>query len=432
MRILFVAMPQSVHTARWINQLAGRGWDLHLFPSMLESPHPDLRDVTIYGVSARRPAQLHPSVRWRGLSPLRTGASLLAQRLRAQLPMALAWLVRRLKPDLVHSLEIQHAGYLAFDARSRLGGAFPPWAVTNWGSDIYLFGRFAVHRDRIKAVMAACDYYACECERDVELARRFGFTGTRLLVAPNAGGLRLGECQRLREPGPTSSRRLIVLKGYQTWAGRALVGLRAIEMSAELLRGYRVAVYLATPDVALAAELVTESTGVPLDILPQVSHEEMLRLHGRARASIGLSISDGASQSMLEAMAMGSFPIQSDNGCQHEWVDHGTTGMLVPPNDPASVAGALRRALTDDRLVEEAAAANLALMGQRYDYGHVQDQVLAAYAGIAREARDWSPQRRARRLRRTPPPSPLSMPDIFALRAKTERPQATTAEADQR
>ena len=33
MKILFVAMAESIHTARWINQITGQGWDVSLFPS---------------------------------------------------------------------------------------------------------------------------------------------------------------------------------------------------------------------------------------------------------------------------------------------------------------------------------------------------------------------------------------------------------------
>lgn len=383
MRILFVAMPQSVHTARWLNQLAGRGWDLHLFPSMLELPHPDLRDVTVYGVSARRPKQLHPSVRWRGLFPLRTGTSILSERLQPQLPAALAWVVRRLEPDIVHSLEIQHAGYITLDARSKLGGAFPRWAVSNWGSDISVFGRLAGHRERIRAVLAACDYYGCECERDVGLARAFGFAGTLLPVVPNAGGLRLDHCRLLREPGPTSRRRLIALKGYQTWAGRALVGLRAIEISADVLQDYRIVVYLATPDVALAAELVAGSTGLTIEVVSHGPHEEMLRLHGRARVSIGLSIGDAISSSALEAMAMGSFPIQSGTSCFAEWISDGKGGMVVHPEDPEEVAAAIRRAADDDRLVDAAAEANAVVAAERLDHRRVEGEVVGAYERIA-------------------------------------------------
>jgi hypothetical protein len=37
---------------------------------------------------------------------------------------------------------------------------------------------------------------------------------------------------------------------------------------------------------------------------------EILKLHGRPRISISLSISDAISRSVLEAMVMGAFPIQ--------------------------------------------------------------------------------------------------------------------------
>jgi Glycosyl transferase 4-like len=51
MRVLFVAMLSSVHVARWINQVSDKGWDIHLFSSTTEPIHPNLRNVTVYGVS---------------------------------------------------------------------------------------------------------------------------------------------------------------------------------------------------------------------------------------------------------------------------------------------------------------------------------------------------------------------------------------------
>jgi len=56
---------------------------------------------------------------------------------------------------------------------------------------------------------------------------------------------------------------------------------------------------------AIAAELLAKSSGLPIDIIPRVPHEQMLCLHGQARVSIGLSISDALSTSALEAMVKG-------------------------------------------------------------------------------------------------------------------------------
>ena len=393
MRILFVAMPGSVHTARWINQISNLGWDIHLFASTPEPVHPDFRNLTIYGFSSFRPKGLDPSVRIRGLFPLRRGASTLGRRANYYLPWvspwALAGMIRWLEPDILHSMEIQHAGYLTLAAREVLKGKFPPWIVTNWGSDIYLFGRLSEHQHKIKAVMSACDYYDAECHRDVELAKEFGFKGEVLPVLPNTGGFNLEQARQLRQPGPTSTRRLIALKGYQGWVYRALVGLRAIELCADVLKekGYRIAIYLASPETKIAAELLAKSSALPIDIIPRVPHEQMLRLHGQARVSIGLSISDALSTSALEAMVMGSFPIQSNTSCLGELVQDGQSGILVHPEDPEAVAAALRRAVTDDDLVDRAAEINARIAAEHLDRSVVRPQVVQMYERIAAQAR---------------------------------------------
>jgi len=388
-------MANSIHTARWLGQLNGQGWDIHLFPVEDAGIHTDLRNVTVHDLFCYRPPGLDQSVRLVGSWPLSRSADLsklsklIVRRFVPPLgdhTRRLARTICRLRPDVIHSLEIQHAGYLTLDARNRLEGIFPTWIVTNWGSDIYLFGRLSEHAERIKATLSACDYYACECHRDVELAKAFGFNGEVFPVLPNTGGFDIKRIQQYRQPGQTSARRLIVLKGYQHWAGRALVGIRAIELAADALKGYRVAVYLARPDVRISAELVSQSTGIPIDIVPYSPHEDMLQLHGRARISIGLSISDAISTSMLEAMIMGSFPIQSNTSCANEWIRDGETGLLVHPEDPEAVAEAIRRAVADDALVDRAADINTRLASERLDRSVIQPQITAMYEKIFAEA----------------------------------------------
>jgi len=400
MRILFVSLVDSIHTARWIDQIADEGWDIHLFPSLGSAVHPQLRNLTIHDSILRahgmdeRQVLLPGTVPW----PLPNGAAFadhLFKRLRGsrlfgkwatERSQRLANVIQEIKPDIIHSQEFQQGAYLTLAARESVGGSFPQWIVTNWGSDIYLFGRSPDHAERIRAVLKACDYYSCECDRDVQLARTFGFRGTVLPVLPNAGGLDLDWASQFRQPGPPSTRRLIVLKGYETWAGRALVGLRALELCADLLRDYRVGIYLASREVEKAVRDLARSTNIRCEIIPRSPHQEILRLHGSARISIGLSISDAISTSFLEAIAMGSFPIQSHTSCADEWVTNGETGLLVPPEDPEAVASALRRALTDDELVDDAALRNAVVAASRLERSVIQPQVPAMYERIAAQA----------------------------------------------
>jgi hypothetical protein len=267
MRILFVAMAHSVHTARWILQLPTEEWDIHIFSvSGSTDIHSILSNVTVH---LRAYAEKkNPRVRYQGL---RLGSSRMVRRFWRRLRWDsfesqvrhLRQVIRSTKPDIVHSLETQHAGYLvaelAKDGRDRIH----PWIHTNWGSDIYLFGRMDEHVALIRSVLVNCDFYTCECNRDVDLARKFGFRGKVLGVIPNGGGYDLRHVAQLRKDKPKpSERRIIMLKAYQGWAGRALTGLRALARASESIQGYKIVMYSnRSTDILIAARLFEQMSG---------------------------------------------------------------------------------------------------------------------------------------------------------------------------
>jgi hypothetical protein len=165
--------------------------------------------------------------------------------------------------------------------------------------------------------------------------------------------------------------------------------VRALERVGEKLRGYHLELYLAAPEVQIAAELACQSTGMTMELVSAAPigqelppHDNVLRMHGRARVSIGLSISDAISTSFLEAMMMGSFPIQSNTGCANEWARDGETALFVHPEDPAGVAAAIERAIADDALVDRAAELNARTLAERYDRSRIQDSVVEMYDKI--------------------------------------------------
>ena len=302
-------MADSIHTARWLSQVKDQNWEIFLYPSTdSKTIHTELQNLTFFYSYIGKPINYQKSIKFRG-NPLlsipygtytkKTIIETLIPHYRSQ---ELKKIILKIKPDIIHSLEIQAAGYLTLDVKQKYfqNKKFPKWIVTNWGSDIYLYGKLKDHQEKIKQVLAECDYYSCECHRDIELAKQFGFKGKTLPVFPNAGGFDLETIANYRQPGLTSERKVVMLKGYQTWAGRALCGLRALERCAELLTGYQIVLYSASDDVKLAAELFSVSTGIETKILPiNTPHPEILKHHGQARISIGLSISDAISTSLL-------------------------------------------------------------------------------------------------------------------------------------
>lgn len=390
--ILFVALHDSPHTARWISALDGQGWDLHLFPASSSAVLPDLHGVRVHRplrrVGPRGAAGIeHPVL---GLPiPARLEALLGHVALRIGesdegAPLfygarMLVRLIRQLKPDLIHSMEFQHCGYRVLRARELIGTGFPPWLATNWGSDIYHYQHDLRHRAQISRLLRAVDFYSCECERDVQLARTLGLTGQVLPVLPNSGGFDLRTAAAMRGVSP-SRRRVIAVKGYQHFAGRALTALAALESCADVVANYEVVIFSAAPAVVARASVLRTSTAIrSITILPRVDHEQMLRIHAQARVYLGVSASDAISTSVLEAMAMGAFPIQTDTSCADEWFADGVGGYLIPPDDVERIATRLRKALTDDALVDRAAAVNWEVVKTRLDKRLVQQLILAFY-----------------------------------------------------
>lgn len=398
-KILIVAMANSVHVARWIQDLGKKNWEIHLFPSIdTGSLHQDITKVHVHNsVYAGLPKSGgKQNVHDHGLvvpfnGPANAIRGVLSNIFPAYRAWQLALLIVTLHPDIVHSMEFQHAGYLTLDVRRLLTKfkiKFPTWIVTNFGSDVYLFSRLKEHKNKIAQILLLCDYYKTESIRDVGVAQELGLKAKVLPIFPNAGGFDIKSISKFRRDICPSERKIILLKGYQGWAGRAFVGLRALELCKNFLTGYKVVIYSAsagTP-VDIAAELFSQSTGIAVTIIPPLApHVDILRLHGEARIYLGLSISDGISTSLLEAMTMGAFPIQSNTSTADEWIKQGKTGFIVPPEDPEIIAQYLKKALTNDRLVNVAAEENFKVIKEKLDRKNIQKQVVEIYSKILQE-----------------------------------------------
>lgn len=436
MKIMIVAMASSIHTARWIKQILDKNWHIYIFPSEnIGVFHPNLIDNNIRIICPTLPTKygllrqqfnsstnninlllkftiyiklIYPflfSLYYKTKHKLsivffnhkvinaRTNTSLVKKNeITSKMVYQLQKAINKYKPDIIHSLETQAAGYLVESVKSNFDGSFPIWIHTNWGSDIYLFGRLKNHLTSIQRVLKNCDYYTCECNRDVQLAIEYGYKGKIFPVFPNSGGFNLATLSDIRSKTITSSRKVIMLKGYQGWAGRSLVGLRSLSRLKYQLKGYEVIIY-SNPDgvdVAIAAELLSNEAEIPVSILSaNTSHEEILEYHAKARISIGLSISDSISTSLLEAMVMGSFPIQSWTSAANEWIIDGKTGLLVPPEDPEIIEQAIRRALTDDRLVDEAAKLNWQIAQERLDYEIIKNKTVELYEFVFNDSKAY-------------------------------------------
>jgi glycosyltransferase involved in cell wall biosynthesis len=264
--------------------------------------------------------------------------------------------------DLIHVLELQHAGYLLLG--TKLAPNLPKVFVTNWGSDIYWFEQFPKHKAKIIQLLQIASYYSAECQRDIEIVERLGYNGATMPVIPNRGGINLDEIPK--SSLPPSQRKKIMIKGYTGFVGQALIAIKACELAAEHLRGYEIVIYSASIKSRIRSLKLRFLHKVNVKILEkQTSHVEMLQHFSEARIYMGISLSDGISTSLLEAMATGCYPIQTRTSCASEWITHRVSGSIINNIDAQEVSLALVNAVTQDQFVDKAAELNSAVAVSR-------------------------------------------------------------------
>ena len=359
-KILVVGMADSVHLARWLSQFVNQPIDVILFPS---SPHRRIHPLLkglMHSASNQMTVTLKPAaMRWLAL-PFSLLDIPFRNALRSRL---LRSLINQTSFDLIHVLEIQHAGYLLLG--TKLTTTLPKVFVTNWGSDIYWFEQFPEHKAKIIQLLQIASHYSAECQRDIEIVGRLGYTGATMPVIPNSGGINLQEIPK--HLPPPSQRKKIMIKGYTGFVGRALLSIKACELVAEHLRDYEVVIYSASFKARTRAiKLRQIHKGQVTIVKKRTPHHRMIQLFSEARIYIGISLSDGISTSLLEAMAVGCYPIQTDTSCASEWLPN-KSFQTISDISINSISAALKRALTHDSEVDTIALSNMATIEARAD-----------------------------------------------------------------
>src|SRR5574339_252086 len=190
MRYLFVADGRSPIAQNWIRYFVERGDEVYLastFACSVDFPLNGLETIPVAfsgfrrenqrpGTASARTVSLRTAIRqWLGPLTIRRAA----QRLREY--------IQRVQPDLVHAMRIPYEGMMAADAYT---GA--PLIVSIWGNDFTLHApstKLMSHYTRWTVQVA--DALHADCQRDVRLAKQWGFGSERPnLVAPGNGGIR--------------------------------------------------------------------------------------------------------------------------------------------------------------------------------------------------------------------------------------------------
>jgi glycosyltransferase involved in cell wall biosynthesis len=392
--ILFICNANSTHAQGWINLLKDSPFEGRVFTTRLPSLDfgwaPDWNFPTYVTIQPAIKAKVQKvQVFW--LLPGALGLKTVSNWLDSHFDLTVRYLrrtIRAWKPDIVHSLSMEKAGRLA---RLALQGIPPEdrprWVVSSYGNDICLDLLDADKSKNIKSILAQCDGFMADCQRDRQLAVTAGLEAGKLALkraVPGPGGLDLDQFARLRHAEPAPRRLILVPKAFEReHANRTLVILEAFRILGNaLLKHYDIHLNMCSANVKAYLRQMPDWLQQLVhchDMLPQ---DELFTQMAQARVVIAPSLTDGTPNVMLEAMAAGALPVLSPIDSIQEWITDGENGLLAHALYPDQVAAAVRRALLDDDLFDRAQRLNWEIVCQRADRREVRREVLEYYQNL--------------------------------------------------
>lgn len=256
------------------------------------------------------------------------------------------------------------------------------WIYSSWGNDLYYYQNETESLKNIRAVLGRIHYMFADCERDLSLARKYDFKGQYLGTFPGGGGYDL-ETNKYKV-GDFCTDKKIVIKGYQHIFGRAIYVLEALLKIKNDLKDYQIVVFAANSAVLEYLKKPEFADWQNLQIKGRIGRGEVLSLMGHSNIYIGNNISDGMANTLLEAIIMETFPIQSNpGGATAEIIEHGKNGYLIEnPEDSDEIATLIKMALNNPQLVESAIAYNTEHLKPKLERNYIKNLVVEQYERV--------------------------------------------------
>lgn len=303
----------SVHTGRWCEYFQSQGYDTALF---------SLEPIT---VSSRLKTYQGKRITGRGLIDY----SLARHHFQR--------VVADFKPDCINAHFAASYGWLA----SHVDDC--PVIVTAWGSDVLLLPKKSImQRNRVKRALSCAAACTVDGKNLADAVEKYMPAEKIHRVVMGVDEQLLSLVQERKRPGEDV--RIMAPRGLQPVYDPDTI-IDAIHI---LPQSMRINVTLrGDGEWASKYERIIgkKSWSDRIRIQPRLSHGKYLQLLASHDVYVSASLSDSTSVSLLEAMALGLYPVISDIEGNREWITDGQNGILFEPKNPHALASALKQAV---------------------------------------------------------------------------------------
>lgn len=261
-------------------------------------------------------------------------------------------LIRKLRPDIVHAHYVTSCGLTA------LVCGFHPTVVTAHGSDLTVGMESRIWRSLLKRVFEFSDCVNTVSPDLASMVESLGINSDKIRTLTL--GVDTEKFSFSRRPPLEGSRplKLICTRRLESVFDhhtiiKALVSLKERQITFEMTFA---------GGGSLLDELTRCVNNLGLDdcvrFAGRLDNDDLPEVLAGHDVYLSASLWDGASLSLLEAMAMGLFPIVSDIKANSTWLEHGSDGLLHKVGDAEDLSDCIVRFWENQQMAAEAAERN--------------------------------------------------------------------------
>ena len=360
MKVVLISHGDLVHVLPYLEYMVGGGWEVHWL------------QIAPGDVVAPRGVTVHPCYKPGGGADRRMSLKLAGY---IGVGKCAKKLLGQIAPDVVTAHYASSGGLVAW-----LSG-FRPYVVTIHGGDLLDRYRRLVGRFVLRRVLGNAAAVNPVCGHVTDIIESLGVSAERIVPLPF--GIELDRFPYSPGDKPLSSGLKVICTRS---LNKTLYDIPTVIRGVAEARRLGLDATLTLPAAGkfqgelerLADELgmveaISFGGGYELSNLPQILSQHAVY--------ISASLFDGASLSLMEAMAAGVFPVVSDIPANREWLEDGKTALLFPTGDWQCLGRQLASLPQRKDRVREALDVNRDVAGARADRSKNMQRFMELLAG---------------------------------------------------
>ena len=342
MRICYLAGPKSVHARRWVKYFSEKGYDVHLICYTHHIGSSSLGNVKIHTIK-----EFHFQIRI---------ISFLINLLLASIQIKK--IIKKINPDIIHAHYVSGYGFLSAFIRYR------PIIISAWGSDVLIVPKKSrLSKLAITYILKKADLITSVANHITDTLVELGADRKKIITFPM--GVDPKQFNQDIKPILRNTQHVVISTRSLNPIYNVELLIRAIPFVVHKISNIK---FIIIGEGKQKEELLKLTKRLRVEdyteFLGALSHDELPRYLISSEVYVSTSLSDGASVSLLEAMACGCFPVVMDIPANREWIIDGKNGFITS-NNPNLLAKKIINAIENRALREFAKIKNANIIKKR-------------------------------------------------------------------